>query len=209
MTETQLKGLTTELQCQLYLTSLGYNISIPLASDCRYDMIADIEGKLIRIQVKTSHLAESGNGIIFATRSTQGGNTTHGVINNRYNEEEVDYFATFWDGKCYLLKIDDCLGATRTLMFEQKVSNQYALYFIENYETEKTLNRLINNLPEPKVQTRIFQLDKDYNIIADYENCAEASEKLFGDKSKKSQINAAISGKQKTAYGYIWERRFI
>ena len=47
MVETKIKGLTTELLCQAYLTSLGYNISIPIGEDCRYDMILDLNGKLL------------------------------------------------------------------------------------------------------------------------------------------------------------------
>jgi len=44
MTETKAKGLTNELLCEAYLTSLGYNVSIPLGEECRYDLILDIKG---------------------------------------------------------------------------------------------------------------------------------------------------------------------
>ena len=49
MNETKRKGLTTELQCQLYFTELGYNVSVPLGEDCKYDMIVDFNGILKRI----------------------------------------------------------------------------------------------------------------------------------------------------------------
>ena len=49
MTESKIKGLTTELQCQLFFTSLGYNVSVPLGEDCKYDFIVDIDGQLLRI----------------------------------------------------------------------------------------------------------------------------------------------------------------
>ena len=49
MNEIKQQGLTTELQCQLFFTELGYNVSIPLGEDCRYDMIVDFDGILCRI----------------------------------------------------------------------------------------------------------------------------------------------------------------
>ena len=39
MNEQKIKGLTTELQCQTYFTQKGYNVSVPLGEDCRYDRI--------------------------------------------------------------------------------------------------------------------------------------------------------------------------
>lgn len=65
MTERKVKGLTVELLCQYYLTSLGYNVSIPLGEDCKYDMIADFDGILTRIQIKSC--IEKKNGILIKT----------------------------------------------------------------------------------------------------------------------------------------------
>ena len=46
MVNSKAKGITTELLCQAYLSSLGYNVSVPIGEDCRYDMILDVDGKL-------------------------------------------------------------------------------------------------------------------------------------------------------------------
>lgn len=205
MNETKQKGLLTELQCQTYFTQLGYNVSIPLGEDCRYDMIVDINGQLIRVQVKTCHQID--NGITFSTRSTQ--INTQQTKQKTYNPNEIDYFATYWNNKVYLIKVDDCLSATRTLLFEKKKINQGDIYFIEDYEVEKTLDRLQNNLPEPKVKTAIYQIDKDGNIVGIYSSTREAAEQYFNDASKNSHISAAINGRVKTAYNFYWERRFI
>lgn len=206
MNENKQKGLITELQCQTAFTQLGYNVSIPLGEDCRYDMIVDVEGKLIRVQVKTCHLNKTESGIEFATRSVQGGNTSHSVQTKRYDVNDIDYFATFWDNKCYLIKVDDCQGVSRLLSFETKKVNKADTYFIENYEIEQTLYRLINNLPEPKVKMKIFQYDKEHNLIASYETAKEAAQAVNGDNSHICQV---LKGERKTAYGYIWERRFV
>lgn len=47
-------GYLTELQCMTEFLKMGYNISLPYGGHSRYDFIADIEGKLIKIQVKHS-----------------------------------------------------------------------------------------------------------------------------------------------------------
>ena len=206
MNETKQKGLVTELQCQTFFTQLGYNVSIPLGEDCRYDMIVDVEGKLIRIQVKTCHLTANKSGITFATRSTQGGNTSHEISTKRYGADDVDYFATFWENQCYLIKIDDCQGVERTLLFDSKKVNQADTYFIENYKAEETLRRLINNLPEPKVKTKIYQIDKNNNVVAEYDSATEAARAVNGNNSHICQV---LKSERKTAYGFLWERRFV
>ena len=39
------KGLMTEIQCELNFTKYGIILSKPITNDCRYDYIADINGK--------------------------------------------------------------------------------------------------------------------------------------------------------------------
>ena len=90
------KGNLTELQCITAFYELGYSVSIPYGENSRYDLIADIEGKLIKIQVKTSSI-KNGNAeaIEFSCRSSRINST--GTINTRYTKSEIDYFATYWD----------------------------------------------------------------------------------------------------------------
>ena len=52
------KGNLTELQCITAFYENGYAVSIPYGENSRYDFIADIYGKLIRIQVKTSSIKD-------------------------------------------------------------------------------------------------------------------------------------------------------
>jgi hypothetical protein len=96
MNETKKIGLLTELQCQAFFTNLGYNVLTPLSEDCRYDMIVDFNGILERIQVKTCHLTQNNTGIQFSTKSTR--INTQESIQRKYSKEEIDYFATYYDG---------------------------------------------------------------------------------------------------------------
>lgn len=135
-------GNLTELQCLTALCELGYNVSIPYGDSARYDIIADICGKLIRIQVKTSSLknADDENVIHFSCRSTH--TTSQGVNNVRYSEDEIDYFATYWKNKCYLIPISEC-STTKTLRLALPKNNQTkGISFAWDYELEKQIDKI-------------------------------------------------------------------
>ena len=53
MLNTHFQGEITELQVAEAFLALGYQVCKPLVSDSRYDFIVDIEGKLLKVQVKT------------------------------------------------------------------------------------------------------------------------------------------------------------
>lgn len=213
MTETKQKGLTTELQCQLYFTQLGYNVSMPLGEDCRYDMIVDFNGILCRIQVKTCHVNNLKTGIEFSTRSTQCNTQTTKTI--LYTADVIDYFATFYDNKCYLVPVQEVSGTQKTLLFENKRKNQQPITFIEDYEAEKQIQRIINGDEEVVIENtkpkqvaapknKIYQYDLEGNFIKSYDSCREAAREL-GDVSKNGAISQASRGVRKSAYGYKWK----
>jgi hypothetical protein len=205
MNETKIKGLTTELQCQLFFTQLGYNVSVPLGEDCRYDMIVDFDGVLCRIQVKTCHINSTNTGIEFATRSTQVNATCN--ITKTYSKEEIDYFATFWNNQCYLVKVEEC-STTKTLRFENKRVNQVPICFIEDYEAIKQIEKIKCGNDEPLKENKVYQYDLRNNLIATFSSCREAARSL-GDIQKNAHINQVIQGQRKTAYGYKWTTTLI
>ena len=51
---TQQKGTATELHCILDLTNLGIRCLKPVDESSIYDVVADLNGKFIRIQCKTA-----------------------------------------------------------------------------------------------------------------------------------------------------------
>lgn len=205
MNEVKIKGLTTELQCQLYFTQLGYNVSVPLGEDCRYDMIIDLNGVLCRVQVKTCHINNTGKGIEFATRSTQA--NTQEAKSKTYSKEEIDYFATFYEGKCYLVRVEEC-STQKTLNFSPQRVNQTPVCFIEDYEAEKQIQKIINGENEIIIENKIYQYDLRNNLLNSYESCHEAARAL-GDVKKNAHISQAVRGIRKTAYGYKWTDTLI
>jgi len=56
-----------------YFTQCGYTVSIPLTDSQDYDLIVDIDGKLNRVQVKTSRCSEK-SGIYKVNLRVLGGN---------------------------------------------------------------------------------------------------------------------------------------
>lgn len=134
---TQLKGRITELEVANAFLRLGHTISQPLVDD-RYDFIADINGKFITIQVKTSHLSTDGGYIEFKTCNTH--TNTKGTSNRNYKEDNIDYFATFYNGQCYLIKVEDCGVRQQRLRVQPTKNGQVkGITFAWDYELEKIL----------------------------------------------------------------------
>ena len=132
------KGNLTELQCLTAFYEHGCHVSVPFGENSRYDMIADVDGNLIRVQAKTSSIKNGDfNAIEFSCRSSHVNSV--GVKNVRYSADEIDYFATYWNGKCYLIPVSEC-SVTKTLRFAPPKNGQRAgISFAEEYELSKQL----------------------------------------------------------------------
>ena len=135
------KGNLTELQCLTAFYEKGCHVSLPYGENSRYDMIVDFQGKLLRVQVKTSSIKNNDtNAIEFSCRSSHVNST--GVKNVRYSESEIDYFATYWNNQCYLIPVIEC-SVTKTLRFAPTKSGQVKnISFASDYELEKQLNKI-------------------------------------------------------------------
>ena len=53
MNYTQSIGNIVELQCISKFIELGYEVSIPYGNGAKYDFVADVNGKFLRIQCKS------------------------------------------------------------------------------------------------------------------------------------------------------------
>lgn len=133
-------GNITELEVLTYITKLGYQVSIPFGDRERYDQIWDINGKLLKIQVKTSRIGDDFSYITFSCRSNTrvNGKTLH----SRYTKDEIDYFATMWDEQCYLVPIEET-SAEKRLRFEPPKNGQIkGISFANDYKVEEVLKKL-------------------------------------------------------------------
>lgn len=135
---TKQKGNITELECLLAFVKQGYKVSIPYGEDCRYDLVVDIKGHLYRIQCKTSKsLSNPEDGFKFKTKSVV--ITTHGAKESTYSEDEIDYFATMYEGQCYLVPVEEC-GNEKTLRFRYPANGQKkGISLAVNYTLEEVI----------------------------------------------------------------------
>ena len=110
---TLIKGITTELDCIRSFIAMGFQVSIPYGDCARYDFIADDGNKLYKVQCKSSSWTdETKTAFKFECRSTR--INSQGVKKQSYDETEIDYFATFFEGRCYVVHVSEC-STTKTL----------------------------------------------------------------------------------------------
>lgn len=133
------KGNLTELQCITAVYELGYKVAIPYGENSRYDFILDTGDRLLKIQCKTSHAVDSDS-FEFSCRSTRV--NAQGSVAKRYTKKEIDYFATFHNGVCYLISIQEC-GSTKKLRYHYPSNGQKkGISLAENYEIQKVLEQI-------------------------------------------------------------------
>lgn len=134
---TQTKGAITQQKCFLKCIEEGWIISKPLFDNARYDFIADINGKLLKIQVKTSawvdneHTAFSFNG--YSQHSLGSGNKRM-----HYTNKEIDYFMTEKDNIYYLYPASEN-GFTQKILRISAKQNQKSINWAKDYQFEEVV----------------------------------------------------------------------
>lgn len=132
MPELKRKGAVTELQCISAFIAKGYTVSIPYGDMARYDFVAEKNNKFLRIQCKTSRILQDGSGLKFNTRSTRV--NTEQNISSFYSKEDIDLFATIHNNVCYIVPVEECTGATKTLRFTTPKNNIKNVNYADNYK---------------------------------------------------------------------------
>lgn len=132
--DTNIKGNLTEIKFLSKLTELGYCVSIPFGNKDRYDQIWDVNGKLLKIQIKSCRWKdERHTGIIFNCYSVCNGKK------HFYTKDQIDYFATIWEDKYYLIPVEEC-SSEKTLWFELSSKASGKCCMATDYELEKVIN---------------------------------------------------------------------
>ena len=102
-----------------YFTSHGITVAIPLNDTQKYDLIADFNGGLQRVQVKTSRY--SRNGISYEVMLKNCGGTSKGSKIRPFDNTSCDYvFIVTGNDKTYLIPCET-ISATNTIT----VGNKY------------------------------------------------------------------------------------
>lgn len=133
-------GEITEQQVALEFLKLGILVSKPLVQSSRYDFIVDINHKLYKIQVKTSSFKEESF-IEFATSTSH--TNTKGTLNLKYSEDDVDFFATMFNGQCYLVPFSVCGSRAQRLRLVPTKNHQVkGITFAKDYHLEDIIKGL-------------------------------------------------------------------
>lgn len=162
------KGLNTQLHCISYFSDCGFLVSTPYGDNGRYDLIVDVNGNLLRIQVKTSSiwLNSSGEeaGIKFSCKSARIHTKTS--YSKRYTKEEIDYFATYWNHQVYVVPVEETANEKIIHFYESKNNQDYKMSFLEDYTITKQWSKyLIQDYSSEEIQ--MLEPQKD-NVIIQY-----------------------------------------
>ena len=94
-----------------WLTSIGAVVSFPLFHSPDYDLIADLGGKLFRIQVKTSRCRHGPNDHFAVQLATSGGNQSWNRVVKRFDPARYDFlFVLVEDGRQWFIPSADVGG---------------------------------------------------------------------------------------------------
>lgn len=138
----KMKGTITELECASYLMKLGYAVSTPLGDTCPYDLIVDINHRLYKIQCKTSTCNEETIVIDCTTNI----NTRTRLETHTYSHEDVDFFATFYNNKCYLVPFDEVSRIFVLRLSYPKNHQRQSIHWAEDYEASFIIDCIVKQL---------------------------------------------------------------
>lgn len=133
--DTNQVGKITELEVLSYLTKKGYSVSIPFGDKDRYDQIWDINGKLLKVQIKTSKwYDEDHTAFTFYCYSTSNGKK------HKYSKDEIDVFATMCNDELYVVPVEEC-STQKILRFSTKM-NSSLINWAKDYCFEEVIKRI-------------------------------------------------------------------
>ena len=121
------------------LVELGIPVYLPFGDNEKADLIAEFNGKLNKIQIKTSTRAKNGKitfGLTSSTSHRKNGGT------HVYDSSEIDFFACYNTvrDKIYLISINDSPDNHITIRYENPKNNQFkGINFEEKYLIDNVL----------------------------------------------------------------------
>lgn len=136
------KGEQTELEVLLLARRLGINVSIPWGDGLRYDQVWDVNGKLLRIQIKSAMEIDEGTAIQIMCKSV---NRIHGKsVGQKYTPEEIDAIVTPYKDKLYYIPVNELAASGKKLRFSLPRNKQFTnINWAVDYDVEKQLKEYL------------------------------------------------------------------
>ena len=133
------KGNITELETMLAFMKLGYNVLTPYGDCERYDFVVDVNGRLLKMQSKTSHSEDDGASFRFNGRSNH--RKEGKLVYHQYTSDEIDYFVTFFNDKCYVIPVDECGKDKKLRLLPPKNNQTRGINWAKDYELEEVAKK--------------------------------------------------------------------
>ena len=109
-----------------WFVRIGARVSVPLGHSPDYDLIAEIEGRLVRVQVKTTtcrHTTQGGDERWNVSIKTHGGNRSWNGVAKRFDRTRVDaLFVVVGDGRRWLIPASAAEGTSDLKLGGRKYS---------------------------------------------------------------------------------------
>ena len=117
---------------------------MPIGDDDRYDFIVDFDGKLMRMQSKTSNLTRKEGYLNFKASSEH--RNSQGNYRTKYSKNDIDYFCTIHPEteQVYIVPVEEC-GNECYLKLSSSYSNSSNIRFAIDYEGEKMLEGIFRS----------------------------------------------------------------
>lgn len=137
-------GNLTELQCITRLYEIGCSVSIPYGNSDKYDIIIDYNDILYKVQIKHSseYYDKNGNLDYIKFKCRWQGHNSQGYTQNLYQSNEIDLFATFYDGECYLVPRSECTNEKVLRIHPPRNGQKKGISFLEDYKALEVLKQL-------------------------------------------------------------------
>ena len=143
---TKYLGNFTELQCICRFYELGYPVSIPYGDSEKYDFIVDINGRLYKLQCKHAnpHTNDEGQVDYLTIKTCWQSGYTKNASNQRhlYSKEDCDYFVTHYQGKNYLIPVDECSTLKTLRLIPPKNGQVKGVNFLKDFVDEEVCKGL-------------------------------------------------------------------
>jgi PD-(D/E)XK endonuclease len=136
------KGAIAEAAILKEALKAGIQVLRPMTEGCRYDLMFDIDGMLLRIQCKFA--ARRGDVIIVHARTSR--HTPAGYVRTIYTATEVDAIAAYCpdNDRCYFVPIGDVRGRSMVhLRLAPARNNQeFAITYAADYKFHGAIAQL-------------------------------------------------------------------
>jgi hypothetical protein len=98
-----------ELSAMQWLAWQGAHVALPVGNNRHWDLVAELPGRLLRVQVKSSRCVQRGRWIV--TVATRGGNQSWNGVTKYLDPSRFDYlFVLVGDGRRWFIPADRVEG---------------------------------------------------------------------------------------------------